>query len=224
MYNHQRPDTSELPTSRQLAVSTLAAAAVAALVLVIAILPAEYGFDPTGAGRALGLTQMGEIKTSLAEEALADAAPGVSPEPPAATAVLPTAPASPTQPAVTAPALASAEPQPPAAIAAPLQQDQRSFTLKPGVAVEVKLAMREGAKVHYRWSTVGGALNFDTHGDNPQTSYHGYGKGRGVTSDEGELVAAFDGHHGWFWRNRSPGEVTVTLSVEGDYQAVKRVL
>lgn len=38
------------------------------------VLPAEYGIDPTGVGRALGLTQMGEIKTRLAKEALADAA------------------------------------------------------------------------------------------------------------------------------------------------------
>ena len=33
------------------------------------VLPAEYGIDPTGVGRALGLTQMGEIKVQLAEEA-----------------------------------------------------------------------------------------------------------------------------------------------------------
>ena len=29
-----------------------------------------------------------------------------------------------------------------------------------------------------------------------------YTKGRGVAGDKGVLTAAFDGDHGWFWRNR----------------------
>lgn len=48
----QRPDVDDLPTSRQLAKATL----------VAVILPAEYAIDPTGAGRVLGLTRMGEVK------------------------------------------------------------------------------------------------------------------------------------------------------------------
>ncbi|HYD25937.1 MAG TPA: hypothetical protein VEB68_14200, partial [Croceibacterium sp.] len=35
-----------------------AAVAVAAAGLVVFVLPAEYGIDPTGAGAALGLTQL----------------------------------------------------------------------------------------------------------------------------------------------------------------------
>ena len=41
---------------------------------------------------------------------------------------------------------------------------------------------------------------------------------------EGVLEAAFDGRHGWFWRNRIKGAVTVTLRTDGDYQDIKRVL
>ena len=40
--------------------------------LVTVVLPAEYGIDPTGAGRLLGLNEMGEIKTQLHQEAEAD--------------------------------------------------------------------------------------------------------------------------------------------------------
>ena len=43
------------------------------------VLPAEYNIDPTGVGRALGLTQMGEIKTQLAREAEADRATDQAP-------------------------------------------------------------------------------------------------------------------------------------------------
>jgi len=54
--------------------STLIAFAVAVALLVTVVLPAEYGIDPTGVGRVLGLTRMGQIKTRLAKEAAADAA------------------------------------------------------------------------------------------------------------------------------------------------------
>ncbi|MBK8649645.1 MAG: hypothetical protein IPN16_24520 [Gemmatimonadetes bacterium] len=54
--------------------STLAALALAGALLLTVVLPAEYGIDPTGVGRLLGLTQMGEIKVRLAREAAEDAA------------------------------------------------------------------------------------------------------------------------------------------------------
>lgn len=46
------------PSIRTLALATLGAALVAALVLVVAVLPAEYGVDPTGLGARLGLTRL----------------------------------------------------------------------------------------------------------------------------------------------------------------------
>ena len=72
MYNTDMPSRAELPSSAQLLRSTLIAAGVAAALLVTVVLPAEYNIDPTGAGRALGLTEMGEIKTQLAREAETD--------------------------------------------------------------------------------------------------------------------------------------------------------
>ena len=50
------------PSSRRLLVSTLIAVIVAALILFGALLPAEYGVDPLGVGRVLGLTSLGEAK------------------------------------------------------------------------------------------------------------------------------------------------------------------
>ena len=40
------------------------AAGVAAALLVVVVMPAEYGIDWTGAGRVLGLTPMGEQKVA----------------------------------------------------------------------------------------------------------------------------------------------------------------
>jgi len=66
--------SGELPSARALLRSTLIALAVAGALLLTVVLPAEYGIDPTGVGRVLGLTQMGEIKVRLAREAAEDAA------------------------------------------------------------------------------------------------------------------------------------------------------
>ncbi|WP_310571366.1 hypothetical protein [Gemmatimonas sp.] len=67
------PPDRELPTPQQLRRATLVAVVVAVAVLITAVLPAEYGVDPTGLGRRLGLTQMGRLKQELAREAAEDA-------------------------------------------------------------------------------------------------------------------------------------------------------
>lgn len=54
------PPRAPLPSARSLAASTVGAFAVAAIVLLAAILPAEYGVDPTGVGRALGLARLSD--------------------------------------------------------------------------------------------------------------------------------------------------------------------
>lgn len=67
------PPDRDLPTSRQLRRATILAVVVAASLLLTAVLPAEYGVDPTGMGQRLGLTQMGRLKQELAREAEDDA-------------------------------------------------------------------------------------------------------------------------------------------------------
>jgi hypothetical protein len=61
------PAIGELPNRKVLNKATLVAAGMAALLLVTVVLPAEYGIDKTGAGRLLGLTEMGRMKRAAAE-------------------------------------------------------------------------------------------------------------------------------------------------------------
>jgi hypothetical protein len=56
----------------------------------------------------------------------------------------------------------------------------------------------------------------------PAGFYHGYGKGRASAGEKGVIVAAFDGQHGWFWRNRSSLDAVMTLSIQGNYTQVER--
>jgi hypothetical protein len=67
------PADQDLPSLPRLRRATLLAVVVAAILVVTAVLPAEYGIDPTGLGRRLGLTQMGLLKQELAREAAEDA-------------------------------------------------------------------------------------------------------------------------------------------------------
>lgn len=227
MHNTDMPNREELPSTGKLIRSTIIAAIVALVLLVTVVMPAEYALDPTGAGRLLGLTEMGEIKEQLAEEAAADDAaqmaavqssadrdaPQVS-EPVMAEAI--EEPVSAPETEVTA-----SEPKPEAV--EPQWQDEVHVVLTPGEGTEFKLTMEEGAAARFSWVSEGGPINYDTHGDGSGQSIS-YEKGRGVPEDEGKLVAAFTGNHGWFFRNRNDNDITLVLRTRGEYGELKKML
>jgi hypothetical protein len=167
--------------------------AIAALIAVTIVLPAERGVDPTGIGAMLGLKEMGETKVALANEAEADSIANAGPR---ASVVRPDA---------------------------GTMFDDVNVILPPGEGREIKLVMSKDAKVTYSWSVDRGVVNYDTHADSPTIKYHGYTKGVGVKADSGVLTAAFDGQHGWFWRNRGADTVTVRLRTNGHYTELKRL-
>jgi hypothetical protein len=209
MYNSNVPTNDELPSAGKLVKSTILAAAAAGVLLVTVVMPSEYGIDPTGVGNALGLKRMGEIKVSLAAEAEADKAKDAGQNATVAEAQA-------------APVVQETKPEPQPAQAA-TQNHEKTFTLAPDEGTELKVTMTKGAKVSYAWETDGGKANFDVHGDSKalKISYHPYYKGSDVKR-EGNLEAAFDGAHGWFWRNRTKEPLTITIKTNGEYTDIKR--
>ncbi len=199
------PNITDLPSSARLIKSTIVAAVVAVFVLVVAILPTEYGVDPTGIGKVLGLTKMGEIKASLAQEV---AAQGTD------------------EPAAIQPVQAIQEvvPEPVQAVTA-LRKDSLELSLAPNEGKEIKLTLNKGERASYVWYTDGAAANFDGHSDSVKhkIDYKSWQKGRSQR-EEGELVAEFDGKHGWFWRNRTSKPMKITLQVEGEYADIDEVI
>lgn len=222
------PNPADLPSSAKLIKSTIVAAVVAAVLLVVAILPAEYGIDPTGVGKVLGLTKMGEIKTSLAQES---AAPSTEDQ-----AVLqPVQPIQDVEPkqveTITAPTLrpdetkgAIIEPKQVETVTA-LRKDSLELTLAPNEGKEIKLTLNKGERARYVWYTDGAAANFDGHSDSVKhkIDYKSWQKGRSQR-EEGELVAEFDGKHGWFWRNRTSKPMKITLQVEGEHSDIEEAI
>jgi len=215
MYNSETPTRAELPTSAQLLKSTIIAILAAIAILVAVVLPSEYGIDPTGVGGALGLTEMGAIKTQLAEEAEEDRLRDLQ-------NAVPEAPAAPQQGSSLLHRI-HAEFLVGSAHAQEMRTDEMSVELAPGEGAEIKLVMVKGAQANYAWTANGAVVNFDTHGDGGGENIS-YEKGRGVAEDEGVLEAAFDGNHGWFWRNRTDAPVTVTLKTNGAYSDIKRMM
>jgi len=208
MYNTDIPTRAELPSSRQLIKSTIIAIIAAIVILVTVVLPSEYAVDPTGVGKMLNLTEMGEIKQQLHEEAEADRQQEKL------------------QNTITDQTSNLLEGfldmivgKAHAQSADQQWMDEYTYTLKRGEGIEVKLVMEEGAKAEFLWIADGGVLNYDLHGDGSGNKIS-YEKGRAVPSQEGVLEAAFTGNHGWFWRNRDKQNVTVKLFVRGSYSEI----
>ena len=56
--------TDSSPSMRKIIAASAIAAAIAAAVLFVAVLPAEFGIDPLGTGRALGLLDLADASDS----------------------------------------------------------------------------------------------------------------------------------------------------------------
>lgn len=205
MYNAKAPSSEELPSTARLIKSTLLALLGAGILLVTVVMPAEYGIDPTGIGELTGLHEMGEIRILLEEEAAQDEAAKQ-----AASNTI----ATPTEVAT----------QQEISDAPALRNDTTTLTLVPNEGAEIKVALKKGQRVNYEWTSTG-KVNFDNHGDSKalKIDYHGYGKGIAQSTDKGSIEAAFDGKHGWFWRNRTTETVTITLTTNGEYTSIERV-
>lgn len=172
-----------------------------------------------GIGRALNLTEMGEIKKQLASEAEADRQIDQRPQ------------QTPTPgPRSGLPHLIAAWIVSPAAASEKLlaqaaeRSDETIITLQPAEGVEWKMNMPRGAQARYAWTVQGGSVNYDMHGTpasgGKETSYK---SGRAVPKDEGTLTAAYDGSHGWFFRNRGNAPVSITLKTSGSYTDLRRL-
>ena len=192
-------NATALPTRGQLVKTTLIAAIIAAVLVTTVVLPAEYGVDPTRVGGLLGLASMGAAKSA--------ATPAVA-------------------------GTASTEPGGDASV----MHDHKNkyFTGKVDIELvgreelEYKAKLAKGEPLLYEWSTVGGPVYFEFHGEPtegkwPEGFYQSYQIGESSESEAGSFVAPFTGVHGWYWRNPSDQPITITLHAAGYYTSLGRV-
>lgn len=181
---------------RTLGRASLAALAAGAAILVLFVLPAEYAIDPTGSGKALGLTRM-----ATGDDAAEDA---------------PVTTAAASAPAIAVPAQTQAN----IARATPFRSDEKTVTLEPGKGIEVKARMKAGDSFNFRWTSTG-PVRADMHGEpvgGKEDEFTEYWKQKDIASSQGSFTAPFAGTHGWYWKNREDKPITVTVRLDGFYE------
>jgi hypothetical protein len=185
---------------------------IAVVLLVTAVLPAEYGIDPTGAGKAFGFNRLHISKDSLLAPTDAD------------TTAHKKYPLIKMEKAGSGPDV----PKPKEADNPPPQKqfDEREDSVQvivpAGKGIEYKTYMLKYGKLKYEWVTDKSTVYFDFHGEvheaNPSKNV--YFESYTISNSHnmvGTFLAPFEGKHGWYFRNKGTEDITVTLRLKGQY-------
>jgi hypothetical protein len=216
MIDQQYPAPIEVPSMAKIVTATVTALIVAVVILIVVVLPAEYGIDPLGTGRKLGLMDLAKASEPSGRGG------AVSEQPTPAGDVASISPVL--EPSATgeAPKMRGTF------IAQPnrFQVDSREITFAPGEGLEIKYDMKKGAGLVYSW-TASGILSYEFHGEpnlKPKGSegtdyFESYDLDDKVGKDQshGAFVAPSTGIHGWFWENKTGKSVTMKLVSAGFY-------
>ncbi len=198
------------PSARRLLRGIGGAVLVAALLLVTVVLPAEYGIDPTGIGKALGLTAINEpAKTVQLKDVI-----GGNQNLAAAAAKVPDVgdPIPLPNPAVSQ--IKSGAPK----------TQTLTVTLPPFKETEVKMLLDEAQVAVFSWEA-DTDVYVDYHGHNPEImgkrGFVRYEEQQSTRAEHGSLVAPFSGEHGWYWLSLSDKPTTIKLTVTGYFNSLK---
>jgi hypothetical protein len=180
--------TQTLEAKQRLAVAAGAALLGAGLILVMFVLPAEYGVDPLGTGARLGLVELGA--TGQQVEALTAASTSG-----AGQATIVVGQESPFKGETVEFKVA------------PREGMEYKYRLDKGEALLYSWKATGPVNVEFHAEPDGGPRGY------AQT----YEKADRQTAASGTLTAPFPGIHGWFWENTTDQTVTVTLTTAGFY-------
>jgi hypothetical protein len=198
-------------SAAKIALATVIALIVGSVILVTAVLPAEYGIDPLGTGKALGLMDLANASGKAAP------APSAGGESGAATIV----------PVVDGATSAGAPMVKGTFISQPARYkvDSRVIVLAPGEGMEIKYHLPKGGGLIYSW-TATEPVSYEMHGEpdkNPPNTRIGYYESYdlddkvGKNQSHGVFIAPSMGIQGWFWENKTQNEVTLNLMSSGFY-------
>jgi len=176
-----------LVARERIALAAGAALLVAGVILVVAVLPAEYGVDPLGIGGRMGLTAMSDVQKGLeAFEATRAASAGGPP---------------------TVASQERAYQQETVEFKlAPRDSVEYKYRLDKGEAL--LYSWKATGRVNYE---------LHAEPDGAPAGYAESFEKNAAEAASGTLSAPFSGIHGWYWENPGDVEVTVTLSAAGFY-------
>lgn len=172
----------------RIAAAAGAALLAAGLILVMFVLPAEFGVDPLGTGARAGLLDLG--LTGQQVEALEQAA--AAGDAGQATLIVPQE--------------------------RTFQTETVEFTVGPREGMEYKYRLDKGEALLYSWRTpTPVAYEFHAEPDGAPRGYAQTYEKNQASQASGTLTAPFSGIHGWYWENLSDQAITVILTTAGYY-------
>jgi hypothetical protein len=173
---------------QRLAAAAGAALLGAGLILVMFVLPAEYGVDPLGVGARVGLVELGAVGKQV--DALNESASAGAGQ---ATLVVPQERAFKSE------------------------TIDFKVGPREGMEYKYRLDKGEALLFSWK-TTGPVAFEFHAEPDGAPRGYaQTYEKGDGTSEASGTLTAPFPGIHGWYWENKTDKEITVTLTSAGYY-------
>jgi len=200
------PETPHI-SRRKLLLASAAILIAGGLSAVLFVLPAEFGIDPTGVGKRLGLVEMAEPENIYLKRGEART-----------NTLFPLEASAAADEATLRSTLAEK------GVAWPAQgrvrTDRLEIELLPYEAIELKYDLAQGAPMVFAWKATA-PIHLDMHS-------HPFEGGTDLTesfvistppSQNGVYVAPFTGIHGWYWQNRTLEPVKLTLDTAGFFTA-----
>lgn len=182
------PQELTIEARQKIAAAAGAALLGAGLILVMFVLPAEYGIDPLGVGARVGLLELGAVGQQVAK-------------------LNETAAAGASQAALVVPQERGFKGETIDFAVAPHEGMEYKYRLDKGEAL--LFSWKATGPVAYE---------FHAEPDGAPRGYaQTYEKGDGRSEASGTLTAPFPGIHGWYWENKSDRPITLTLTSAGFY-------
>ena len=180
------------PSIARLVTTTIVALIAAGVILVNVVLPAEYGIDPLGTGRWLGLTAIATPPTEATIPVPESAAVAMTPVPQG----------------------------PIGRHGAEYKVDAIDLVLGPYEYVEYKYRLEKGATMLFTWKADAAPI-YDFHADpdgSPAPDPVSFDT-ESKREASGTFTAPFSGIHGWFWENPGGEPLTIRLRTAGFYSS-----
>lgn len=104
------------------------------------------------------------------------------------------------------------------------QRNKATIVVKANKALEYKFKVGQYEKLEYEWNA-DTPLRYDFHGDPedkdsyPKGYFESYANGTSDTA-KGKITIPYNGSHGWYWKNTSTKDITITLTTKGNYNII----
>ena len=197
----------------QLLKSLIIALLIGAIVLLTAVLPAEYGLDPLGTGKIFGFSKLYQGNEKI-ENKVTDSSLNFK-------KIKMGKLGSPLS--VPKPSEAN---NPPPEVQYPQRVDTIEVVIPAEKGIEYKFKSLKYGSIKYDWATDKGIVYIDFHGEVKQENppkdvfYESYTLAYS-NNMAGTLTAPFEGKHGWYFRNETNKDIVVTIRLNGQYELFK---